>query len=200
MSDLEIAGPFLTLRYPRVQDAEALFSLATDPQVTRYFSWGPYERLGQAEAFITGLPARREAGDLLDLVIVHPEHGPIGITGLSELAPRDRRATVGTWLGRPYWASGANREAKALILALAFDHLGLERLTAYAATGNERSQRALARIGFAREGVVRHFHRHGDVVYDVVIFGLLRAEWESSALRAEIPATVSGALPAAFTV
>ena len=200
MSDLEIAGPVLTLRYPRVQDAEALFSLATDPQVTRYFSWGPYERLGQAEAFITGLPARREAGDLLDLVIVHPEHGPIGITGLSELAPRDRRATVGTWLGRPYWASGANREAKALILALAFDHLGLERLTAYAATGNERSQRALARIGFAREGVVRHFHRHADVVYDVVIFGLLRAEWEPSALRAEIPATVSGALPAAFTV
>lgn len=200
MSDLEIAGPVLTLRYPRVQDAAALFSLATDPQVTRYFSWGPYERVEQAGAFIAGLPARREAGDLLDLVIVHPGHGPIGITGLSELAPRDRRATVGTWLGRPYWATGANREAKALILALAFDHLGLERLTAYAATGNERSQRALARIGFAREGELRHFHRHGDVVHDVIIHGILREDWETSNLRAEIPATVSGDLPEAFTV
>ena len=200
MSDLEIAGPVLTLRFACARDSPALFALAADPQVTRYFSWGPYERVGQAEAYVAGLRARREAGDLLDLAIVHPEHGPIGITGLSELALRDRRATVGTWLGRPYWGSGANREAKALILALAFDHLGLERLTAYAATGNERSQRALARVGFVREGELRHFHRHGEVVYDVVIHGLLRDDWRASSLRAEIPAEVSGALPSAFTV
>ena len=94
------------------------------------------------------------------------------MTGLSELARRDRRATVGSWLGHSYWGSGANFEAKAMISALAFQRLGFERLTAWANTRNGRSQRALERIGFRREGVLTAWHRHGDRVHDVVIFGL----------------------------
>ena len=76
-----------------------MFALASDPAVTRFFSWGPYTSVEQPEAYIAGLPARRAAGDLLDFLIVHPSDGPIGVTGLSELARRDRRATVGSWLG-----------------------------------------------------------------------------------------------------
>ena len=100
------------------------------------------------------------------------------MTGLSELARRDRRATVGSWLGHSFWGSGANFEAKAMISALAFQRLGFDRLTAWANTRNGRSQRALERIGFRREGVLTAWHRHGDRVHDVVIFGLLRAAWE----------------------
>ena len=35
-------GPELLLRYAREEDAPALFALASDPEVTRFFSWGPY--------------------------------------------------------------------------------------------------------------------------------------------------------------
>jgi ribosomal-protein-alanine N-acetyltransferase len=56
------------------------------------------------------------------------------VTGLSEISRRDRRATVGSWLGHRYWGSGANFEAKAMIAALAFQRLGYERLTAWANT------------------------------------------------------------------
>ena len=45
---------------------------------------------------------------MLEFLIDHHEHGPIGVTGLSELSARDRRATVGTWFGRDYWGRGAN--------------------------------------------------------------------------------------------
>ena len=121
------------------------------------------------------------------------------MTGLSELAPRDRRATVGSWFGHPWWGSGANFESKALIAALAFGALGLERLTAWANTRNGRSQVALERIGFRREGVLRAWHRHGDRVHDVVVFGMLRAGWERSRLRA-VPAEVRGTPPPAFRV
>ena len=58
-----------------------------------------------------------------------------------------------------------------MIAALAFERLGVERLTAWANTRNGRSQRALERIGFRREGVLTAWHRHGDDVHDVVIFG-----------------------------
>ena len=196
---LVIKGPRLSLRYATQDDAPRLFELAADPAVTRFFSWGPYTTVEQPEAYIAGLPARREAGDLLDFLVVDPVDGPIGVTGLSELARRDRRATVGSWLGHRWWGSGANFEAKAMIAALAFERLGYERLTAWANTRNGRSQRALERIGFRREGVLTAWHRHGDAVYDVVIFGLLRAAWERSPLH-DVPVAIEGIAPPPFIV
>jgi len=196
---LVVSGPTLTLRYARADDALALFALARDPAVTRFFSWGPYTSAEQPAAYIAGLADKRERGELLDFLVVHAQHGPIGVTGLSELSRRDRRATVGSWLGHRHWGSGANREAKALVAALAFEVLGLERLTAWANTRNGRSQVALERVGFRREGVLGGWHRHGDRVHDVVVFGLTRAAWRRSPL-AEIEAVVHGTPPVAFVV
>ena len=196
---LEIQGPHLTLRYAGAQDAPALFELAADPAVTRFFSWGPYTSIDQPEAYIAGLPEKRERGELLDLLIVHDEDGPIGVTGLSELSTRNRHATVGSWFGHRWWGSGANRESKALMAALAFEHLGLDRLTAWANTRNGRSQVALERVGFRREGVLRAWHRHGDTLHDVVVFGLTRPAWEQSAL-AGVQVAIDGTPPDAFRV
>jgi [ribosomal protein S5]-alanine N-acetyltransferase len=194
---LTVTGPLLTLRYATPDDAPRLFDLASDPAVTRFFSWGPYTRVEEPQAYIAGLAGNRERGEALEFLVDHREHGPIGVTGLSELSARDRRATVGSWFGREHWGSGANLESKALVAALAFRTLGLERLTAWANTRNGRSQAALERVGFRREGVLAGWHRHGDAVHDVVVFGMLRAAWERSPLR-DIPAEVAGSAPAPF--
>jgi [ribosomal protein S5]-alanine N-acetyltransferase len=196
---LVVTGPSLALRYPVADDAPRLFELASDPAVTRWFSWGPYAEVAQAAGWIAAQPAKREAGEIMDFLIVDPSAGALGVTGLTEIAPRDRRATVGSWLGQPYWGSGANFEAKAMIAALAFRRLGVERLTAWANTRNGRSQRALERVGFRREGVLHAWHRHGDEMHDVVVFALVRAAWERSAL-AEVPVRIEGTPPPAFVV
>lgn len=194
---LGVIGPTLRLRLPAEADAPALFALASDPEVTRWFSWGPYRREEEALAYVRRLPEQRERGEQLDLLIEHREHGPIGITGLSERSARDRRAVVGSWLGRPYWGTGANREAKALVAHLAFGPLGLERLGAYTNVDHARSQAALRGVGFRREGVLRRWHRHGDQVFDVVIWSLLADEWRASPL-AEVEARMEGEVPPAF--
>jgi ribosomal-protein-alanine N-acetyltransferase len=192
---LVLRGPTLTLRYAAPEDAPRMFELASDPDVTRFFSWGPYHSIEQPLAYIDGLEGKRERGELLDFLIVHRDDGPIGVTGLSELAPRDRRATVGSWLGQRWWGSGANREAKAMIAALAFERLGMDRLTAWANTTNGRSQAALERVGFRREGELEAWHRHGDELHDVVVFGLTRTAWARSPLR-EVPVEIAGEPPA----
>ena len=194
-----LAGPALTLRYATAEDAPRLLELASDPAVTRWFSWGPYTEVAQPEAYIAANARKRERGELLDFLIDHREHGPIGVTGLSELSRRNRHATVGSWFGRDFWGSGANGESKALIAALAFEQLGFDRLTAWANSRNGRSQVALERAGFRREGVLRSWHRHGDERHDVVVFGLTREDWERSGLRA-VPAAITGSAPAVFRV
>jgi [ribosomal protein S5]-alanine N-acetyltransferase len=199
VDDLALTGPTLRVRIPREEDAAALYAEASDPQVTRWFSWGPYASADEARAYLVRLPRQREIGEHLDLVVERLGTGPIGISGLSEFAPRDRRATIGTWLGRAWWGTGANQESKALVCHLAFELLGLDRVGAYSNVEHERSQRALERIGFQREGVLRRYHRHGGRGLDVVVFGLLRAEWQAGPLAA-VPVAVSGRPPPAFVV
>jgi [ribosomal protein S5]-alanine N-acetyltransferase len=197
IAGVEVVSRSLMLRYAMAADAPALLELGSDPEVTRFFSWGPYSSSAQPSSYIAGLPGERARGERLEFVIVDRVAGPIGVTGLSEFAHRDRRAVVGTWLGRRYWGTGANRASKALICALGFRRLGLERLGAYADLDNPRSQAALAGLGFTREGTLRRWHRHGDRVHDVLVYSLLKEEWERSAL-ADVEVEVRGEMPGRF--
>jgi [ribosomal protein S5]-alanine N-acetyltransferase len=190
-------GPTLTLRLPEPDDAPALLELARDPEVTRWFSWGPYTTIDQPRAYIDRLEGQRERGEQLDLLVVHREHGPAGVTGLNEFSPRDLRCMVGTWFGRAFWGTGANRESKALIAHLTFEVLKMHRLGSYSNPDNVRSTKALLGVGFTHEGVLRHWHRHGDQYFDVNVFGMLRADWEAGPL-ADVPVTVTGDPPPAF--
>jgi ribosomal-protein-alanine N-acetyltransferase len=196
-ASIALHGPTLTLRLPVREDAAALLELAGDPEVTRWFSWGPYTSIDQPLYYIDGLESWRDTGEQLDFLIVHRELGPAGITGLNEFSPRDLRCMVGTWFGRGFWGTGANRESKALIAYLAFEVLGMHRLGSYSNPANVRSTKALLGVGFTQEGVLRHWHRHGDDYYDVNVFGMLRSDWEAGPL-ASVPVAVEGHAPEAF--
>jgi [ribosomal protein S5]-alanine N-acetyltransferase len=190
-----VRGPRLSLRYAQPDDAPVLFELGRDPDVSRFFSWGPYTEQAEAAAFIERMAEQRETAERLELVIAGADDMPIGITGLSEFSGRDRRAVVGTWLGRPYWGTGANAESKALILALGFGTLGLQRISAYAHPDNARSIRALERLGFTQEGVLVAWHLHAGERRDVAMLRLLQEDWQASPL-ASVPVTVAGDPPA----
>jgi ribosomal-protein-alanine N-acetyltransferase len=195
--ELEVRGPELSLRYARPADAPRLFELASNVEVTRYFSWGPYTSERQAADYITNLSRKRAEGERLELLIDHHEAGVIGVTGLSEFSLRDRRAVVGTWHGHEWWGTGANRQSKILVLALAFAGLGLARVTAWCGTDNGRSQTALERLGFVHEGVLRQWHVHGGEPKDVISYSMLRGEWEQSELSRE-PFEIIGRIPRQF--
>jgi RimJ/RimL family protein N-acetyltransferase len=151
-----VAGPALP---GHLATRPALFALASDPEVTRFFSWGPYRHEREAEAWLATLPERRARAIALELAIADRDDRAIGRSAsrwLSELNLRDRRAIVGTFLGRRHWGTGANREVKALIAQLAFGPVDLERLAAYrySAFVNTRLP-AAARPASARDGQAR---------------------------------------------
>jgi ribosomal-protein-alanine N-acetyltransferase len=184
-----VRGPNYSLRPLTAADAPALFRLGSDPEVTRFFSWGPYRDESEARAFIESLEGA--AGRLELAIVPNGDDRPIGLTGLSDFSPRDGRAVVGTWLGREHWGSGANRESKALVLAMGFRALGLNRITALASPQNRRSIAALERLGFVQEGVLRGWHVHRGELRDVAILRMMRDEWEHTPL-AEVPVEIEG--------
>lgn len=196
-SDLEVRGPNVRLRIPREADAQRLFELASDPEVTRFFSWGPYEDQSEAVAWLETLEQRRAEGVALELAIVDPADWVIGVIAVLEVSKRDRRAVVGIWLGQAYWGTGVSAESEALLAHLVFEGLRMERLGAWVDVRNPRSQRAFERIGYVREGILRAFHRHGDERRDLVAYSLLREDWQQSPL-AGVEVQVRGTVPEAF--
>jgi [ribosomal protein S5]-alanine N-acetyltransferase len=192
-----VRGPRLSLEVLRQEHAPALYELARNPEVSRFFSWTPYAAVDEALGFIDSLTRQREAGERLELGIFDDDGALLGITGFSEFSRRDRRAVLGTWLGREYWGSGVNRDSKALILALGFRSLGLLRVTALASPQNVRSVAALQRLGFVHEGVLRGWHVHAGVPRDVAVMRMMRDEWERTPL-AEVRVSVEGDPPEQF--
>lgn len=93
-----------------------------------------------------------------------------------------RTVAIGyTWLGRRFWRTPVNTEAKLLLLEHAFETLGCVRVVWHTDERNERSQAAIARLGAQREGVLRKHKRRRDGSWrDTVSYAMLDDEWPAA--------------------
>jgi RimJ/RimL family protein N-acetyltransferase len=80
---------------------------------------------------------------------------------------------------RANWARGYGYDAGELALAFAFDELNLHRVTATVFSYNERSIALVEKLGFRREGAFREFLQRDGERHDMLLYGLLRPEWEA---------------------
>ncbi|HKB05444.1 MAG TPA: GNAT family protein [Gemmataceae bacterium] len=104
---------------------------------------------------------------------------PVGCTAYLDYSPRHRRVEIGgTWYHPDVWGTRVNPECKLLLLAYAFDILGVNRVQLVTDVRNDRSQRAIAKLGAIREGVLRaHMVSRNGRVRDSVLFAITTADW-----------------------
>ena len=146
----------------------------------------PYED-GMAERWIARHAADCEAGKTVHLAVTLSATGELlGAIGLI-LSPPHRRAELGYWLGTPYWGQGYMTEASGAVVRYGFAELGLARIVAQYFQRNAASGRVLQKLGMQPEGILRRHSLKWDVLEDVVLYGLLREEWEADERR-RIPA------------
>jgi len=109
----------------------------------------------------------------------------IGTT--SYYAPDDAAQSIAigyTMLGQGWWRTGVNTEAKLLLLERAFDELGAGRVEWHTDIRNERSQRAIERLGATREGVLRRHRQRADGSWrDSVLYAMTAPEWPAAQAR-----------------
>jgi len=78
----------------------------------------------------------------------------------------------------PFQRTAVNTEAKYLLLQYAFESLGCIRVQFKTDLRNERSQRALERLGAIKEGVLRNHMLLMDGTYrHSVYYSILDMEW-----------------------
>lgn len=168
----------LWLRWPRAADVEAIARLAGDPEVALKTAQIPQPYAPEdAEAFIIRSREENSAGGGLTLAM-SPKRQPNDLIGMIGAHGAERRgaATIGFWLGRPYWRQGLMSEAAAAFIDLLFGVTSLERVESRVMEGNQASLRLHEKLGFASLGPCRcpAPARGGEV--DGRLFRILRGE------------------------
>ncbi|GJM21026.1 MAG: acetyltransferase [Planctomycetota bacterium] len=103
----------------------------------------------------------------------------IGASGFLVPSVEHRRVEIGfSWVAASHRGQGVNPAVKRLLLALAFDTLGCERVEFKTDARNAHSRAALARLGAHEEGTFRHHLLMPDGAWrDSVYYSILRDEW-----------------------
>jgi N-acetyltransferase len=173
-----LEGSIVTLEPLREEHAEELWEAAQAPEI-----WAWLAHLNSRERFDLWLRLTLEAAEA-------GREGPfttrdarsgraIGSSRFLNVRPADRVVEIGwTWLNPSAWRTGANVEAKLLMMRHAFEALGCVRVEFKTDARNERSRAALSALPAQFEGILRNHMIVPDVGQrDSAYFSVIDSEW-----------------------
>ena len=178
-----LEGSAVVLRPHRDADVPRIVEGAADPVLRRWLGQftQPFS-VEHAEQLVDAGLERRARGEGLDWTLADPRTDElVGNLGLFKVVA-GREGEVGYWLhpsgrGRGVAAEAVHLALRHALLPAEVGGLGLARVRAVAAVGNEPSQRVLERAGMTRQGMERRVCTlAGGVLGDGVVYDVLAEE------------------------
>ena len=177
----------LVMRPRRLDDAEAVYRYARDPEVGPRAGWAPHASLEESKTVLKdilmapdswAITLRGREGTLADeavgaIVLRHQA------TNAADLLPA-HEAEIGYWIARPWWGHGYMTEAVREVLRYAFL---VENLTAVRASyfeGNEGSCRVQEKAGLRPHHHVERVVDRLGATHTERVQRITRQEWETS--------------------
>lgn len=180
----------LSLGLLEARHAVDLYALidANREHLERWFPWatetnGPED----TRAFIERSLAAFARGEGFDAAAILDEGRLIGSLGLHGMDRGAGKTELGYWLAVEAQGRGIVTRAIAGLLPYLFREMDLHRLEIRIDPANDRSRAIPERLGFTEEGVLREVGVDRGQRYDLVVYSLLRTEWET---RQDDPAVV----------
>lgn len=187
LAPVTLAGRRVRLEPLALDHVPALAEVALVPELWQWTLARPTDETGiraWAEAAIRG----HEAGTELPFVTIDTATGrPIGSSRYLNIVLEHRRLEIGwTWVAPPWQRTGANREAKLLMLRHAFDDLGCRRVEFKTDSRNAPSRSALLGIGATFEGIFRnHMVMPDGPMRHSAYYSVIDDEWPAVRQRLE---------------
>lgn len=168
----------LLLRKYEMADAEQMFkNYATDPDVSKFLNWDPYENLEEVKAFLIDAIEEYKNPNTYHWAI-ESEGEMIGGISAFNIIDRDSVCEVGYCLAKAYWNQGIISEALDAVLKYLFQEVNMHRIMAKHDVDNPASGKVMQKCSMTYEGKFRKFYLHKDGTYsDSLIYGILKEEF-----------------------
>jgi len=154
------------------EHADAIFEIVCTnrERLSEWMAWAPaILSIDDVHAFIADSKNRRQQPGGSGEWVIMLDGGAVGAVGCTSLEWQDKRTSIGAWLGIQAQGRGVASRAMNAIIDRLFES-GIHRIEAFHATGNDRSDAMLRRLGFTPEGVLRsHEWLHEKPVDDVIM-------------------------------
>ncbi len=170
----------LILRTPVTEDAERIFSYASNPVVTKYLIWDTHKSIDDTLDFLSRAERSRKNYENLTFgIILKKTDQLIGMCGFHSINAIHRRAEIGYVLSSDCWGQGIMTDAVSLMLQFGFSKLNLNRIEARTRPENIASRRVLIKTGMNEEGVLRQQMFVKGRFQDYQLFSILKSEFNS---------------------
>jgi RimJ/RimL family protein N-acetyltransferase len=181
ISPFSLEGTHIRLEPLRPEHATLLWEIAKDHWAD-LFQWIPYrlESLEQFKEFNRQVLEEQKRGVSIPFATYERTSNQIvGTTRFMNMDPANRKVEIGsTWIAPRWQRTVINTEAKYLMLRHAFEVWNCLRVELKTDALNQRSRRAILRLGAKEEGILRkHMLTWNGRQRDSVYFSILDTEW-----------------------
>lgn len=166
---------------------EMLAEVGLDEELWRWIP-DPVHTPEEMFAYVDAALAQQASGVSLPFTIVERKSGKvIGATRYANIERVHRRVEIGwTWVAPAWQRTPINTECKYMLLRHAFETLGCIRVELKTDSLNEKSRKAIARIGAREEGIFRnHMITSTGRLRHTVYFGVIDSDWPVVKARLE---------------
>lgn len=183
-----LTGRFVRLEPMSEAHISALAEIGVGQDFWDFMLYGRMDTLEDMRAWVLDILERERRGTDLPFVVIHLASGRVaGATRYLNISPKDRGLEIGgTWYGLEFQRTAVNTESKYLLLRHAFETLGAIRVQFKTDLRNERSQRAIERLGAVKEGILRnHMILPDGRIRHSVFYSIVDSEWPQVKARLE---------------
>ena len=170
----------LLLERLEIRDAPTIFH-AIDQNRSHLGKWLPFvdqtKEIKDSETFIRNVISNREA-TLNEVYTIWFKGEFAGTIGFHNTDRVNEKTEIGYWLIAQMTGKGIITRSCRELIALAFELMGMNRITIKCADGNLASEHVAYRLGFSFEGIERNGERFQENFLNLKVFSLLQAEFK----------------------
>lgn len=180
VSRVTLQGKYIRLEPLSEAHVPGLAQIGIGQDFWQFMLYGDMNTEADMRNWVLDILEREKKGADLPFAVIHLESGRVaGATRYLNILPKDRGLEIGgTWYGPEFQRTAVNTECKYLLLGHAFETLNAIRVQIKTDSRNERSQRAIERLGAKREGVLRnHMILPDGYIRHSVFYSIIDSEW-----------------------
>ena len=178
MQSIVVSNEILLERI-QLHDAETIFNAISQnrPHLGKWLPFVDYtNEVKDTETFIQKIISLRDEtrNEVYTIWFKGNFAGTIGFHNTDRV---NEKTEIGYWLIKDVIGHGIIHKSCQSLIRIAFEKMGMNRITIRCATGNDASEKVALRLGFSFEGIERCGERYHDQFFDLKVFSLLSSEF-----------------------